>query len=340
MDTFKTESNDTHSVNTQTTPPPPHPVGIPSPIISHNTYFKIHKSFESDNNKLFCIKLLNGVNKVFRQTTNRKFSYKELELTDEFPSWGSSIKLPDKDFDVIIHLIPPSLLGYHGGSCLNNDGNIVVVYGIYNLDNDPSQTNINVVCHEIAHGFGVAIGEYYTTGMLVDFTGVSPEFKVNTYIEDDYWHNDDHKEWLNDPMLIGTTDNPKFSWFSSWIITSGKYREIGPPAPDLESINVNLQYQGQPIPPNYKVGIWRNSKVYQDKIGDFATDNNGSLTFPWKAGINNNIYEALSDNFRIIKVFNRNALVCSYGLSIWDVQKAYIKSDFLSSYCVFLKGGV
>jgi hypothetical protein len=159
------------------------------------------------------------------------------------------------------------------------------------------------MCHEIAHGFGVAVGEYYSIKMLIDFTEKLPEYKVNSIVKDDYWHTPHHIEWLDDPMLLPNPSNPKFCWLSSFLIKSGKYRNADPPLPDLFNIRTKILFNGDPIDPSWDVLVWRNSILYCDKIGTYHSNEDGIVVFSWTAGQYNHWTEAISDNFRIIKVF-------------------------------------
>jgi hypothetical protein len=119
---------------------------------------------------------------------------------------------------------------------------------------------------------------------------------------------------------------------SSYKINSGKYRNGKPLLPNL--FNIKIQFDVS-IDPSWDVVIWRNSKLFYDKIGTYKTDN-GIVTFPWNAGQNNHWSEALSDNFRIIKVFNNGVPILAKGLSIWDVEEAYIKNGFKDTSIVIL----
>lgn len=317
--------------------PEPTPGSDPNRPIYHEVYFKLHKSFDSDFAEPYCKKLLNEVNKVFAKNTNRRFIFRGFDTTDTWPTGASSFIYPDKGFKIIIYIVPPDTDGRQGGSSLIEDGDIIVIYNTYKIENIPTLNDVNTICHEIAHGFGVAIGEYYTIDRLVDFTGIQPEYKVNNLIsKDNYWHTPEKYDWLSDPML-GYPTASKFCWLSSYIINSGKFRCSGPPLPDLNSVHLNLQYNNQPISSSYDIMIWRNSKLFTDKIDTFSSDISGNIDFSWNAGENNHWSEALSDNFRIIKVYDNGKHIMSKGISIWDVQQAYIQSNYSSSYRLTLK---
>ena len=296
---------------------------------SHDVYFKVHNSFSGSTDiNTFCKGITYQVNSVYRKTTCRSFNYKGFEFVDSWPgALSGPFVMPSDGFKIIIYLIPMNP-DWDGSSLIDGDGNTIVFCGIRNITSIPDMGDVNTVCHEIAHGYGVAIGEYYTIKMLVDFTGVQPSYKVSSLLPaDHYWHTPEHTNWLVDPMLMPNPINPRFCWLSSFIINSGKYRTTGPDLPDLDNVKVRVTVNGKPIDKECDVSVWRNSKLANDKIGVFKPDDKGVITFPWNLTSNNKDV-ALSDNFRIIKAFKNGQWVVNKGVSIWDIQTAYIKSGF------------
>lgn len=326
------------------TPPPP--IEVTSPIEGsdpnrvkiHNICFKIHESYNSIYLESFCKELVNQLNSIFSKTTNRRFKYETFELVNDYPTSGtSSFELKPYGFKIVVYIVP-IVNSYEEGTCLIQGDDIIVICNTVSISEKPTRSQIHTICHEIAHGFGVALGEYYSIKLLIDFTGVEPEYKVsNIFLKDNYWHTPEHQDWLEDPMLSSDTTNPKFCWLSSYRISSGKHRTGEPLLPDLFNVRIKIIENDKPLDSSFVVVIWRNSRSFYDKIGEYIPDENGLVTFPWNAGQNNHWTESLSDNFRIIKAFKSGVSVVARGISIWDVEESYIKSNFSSSYEVILR---
>ncbi len=330
MDTFFTESYNSYNPDDMGEPTLGFDINRP---ITHEVYFKVHKSFDTPKLDQICRNFTKQVGYIYGKTTNRQFKYEGVELVSDWPTYSSaSISLPSRKFKIFVYIIPKNSL--LGGTSLIQGDDIVSIINVYSLEDNYI---VNTICHEIAHGFGVAIGEYYSIRLLVDFTGMPPEYKISiTNPKDNYWHNPNHIEWLNDPMLVSNPTDPKFCWLSSYIIKSGKFRDGKPPLPDLFNIKLKILVNNQPIDSSNDVIIWRNSKSFYDRIGIYHTDKDGIVKFSWNAGQNNHWTEALSDNFRIIKIFNGTTPILATGLSIWDVEECYIKSNFSSSCNILL----
>lgn len=334
------ETNFTESIyrNPPTEVDPPIEGSDENRIKIHNVCFKIHESYNSIYLESFCKNIVSKLNYIFSKTTNRRFKYEMFELTINHPTSGtSSFELKPYGFRIIIYIVPRTG-PVEEGSCLIQGDDIIVICNTNSVFETPTRSQLHIICHEIAHGFGVALGEYYSIKLLIDFTGVSPEYKVsNIFLKDNYWHTAEHLNWLEDPMLSSDTTDPKFCWLSSYKISSGKYRNGFPLLPDLFNVRIKILVDNKPIDSSFDVIIWRNSKSFYDKIGEYNSDENGVVIFPWNAGQDNHWTEALSDNFRIVKVFKNSISVSAKGLSIWDVEESYIKSNFSSSYQVVLR---
>lgn len=332
MDLFWTESFERPLPNEVTAPT----FGVdPSRPIIHEMYFKVHEFFDTSNLDQICREYTNKINNIFSKSTNRFFKYEGVELIKEYSLHGqASFILPSRGFKIYVYLVPAVIEVYGAGLIEGDD--ILTIINVKSLTEPSPQWIVNAICHEIAHGFGVAAGEYYSIRLLVDFTGVAPEYKVSCILnQDNYWHTPEHSDWLDDPMLIANPPDAKFCWLSSYLINSGKFRTGEPPLPNLHNIRIKLLYKNVPIDSSWDVVVWRNSKIFYDKINVYRTES-GELEFPWMAGFTNHWTEALSDNFRIIKVFNKGVPVMATGLSIWDVEQSYIQSGFSSSYRVEL----
>lgn len=254
------------------------------------------------------------LNSVLAKTTCRRFITVGVEPADKVPVGGSAWKLPEM-FAVRCYITKRMPFG--ANYLFNEAGDAVLTVDWPSVEPLQSQMMLAIL-HEIGHAFGI-FSEPYGIQSVTDLTMTEPRLRTDySWPErDQYWHAV-KQDWLHDPMLNRNTKTPCFSWLNSWIINKGIYRmPLSAPMPDLMKVRLQLPVKGE-------YSIWRPTPL--PALEMFYVQTFSDDSGPWVMNWGSDAQNALSwDQYRIVKVYPQEGEPFACGLSIFDVQEAFLR---------------
>ncbi|MBU1910914.1 FG-GAP repeat protein, partial [Patescibacteria group bacterium] len=165
------------------------------------------------------VRYVEDINKIYAKSTVRQFVFdpdQHVEIWDKpFPTGGMCNPLkPDYEYHVIIE--KSQLNRSHGGNggCNMFNNNAISSFG-YKLENiwnsndisnddeardDYYRRQLRSLIHELGHGHGLGLSEYYSIGNVTDDSGIEPYIDMKaTDPNNKYWAS--RKDLFLDPML-------------------------------------------------------------------------------------------------------------------------------------------
>lgn len=317
--------------------------------------------------KIFISKYVEDLNFVYSKTTNRIFVFnpeKDLIITNNI-SWDSFVTCtycdysPSEKFDILTiikkrspdYFYPPAGGNLMDGSSINGVYYWEKIYDPNNLltssELDQYGSQVLTMVHEIAHTYGVAIGEYYSLNYILDTTGIEPILDIDLAENYSYWRNKGEDYYKRDPMLglftdvWGSLDNQSdrktlfskaiFSPLSSAIINSGTYRTVPnleqKSLPNMSDITIKVTDSKGNLISNANVKIFEieaYSPFASKILVDDYTNEKGEIAFDWLALTPFESPFSAYHEVRLIKVYKTEYTSSVKYISVFDAQEVKV----------------
>jgi hypothetical protein len=276
--------------------------------------------YAAPHNAVNLARYVDDINFILSKNTNARLTFDPQDIYQftDHPYEGGYIGTLPTTFKIDIYAEQSALFCNGTSNTDPNTGDVVLDGGgehramcwqaVYNPDATDLDVNrywyqITTMLHELAHGFGAGLPEYYWLAVVPDNTGQAPILDVNFWNADDpYWST--HPDFMDDPMTHGIYDPATLNTRAKLLdrvqymdltahVINGVLRN-GWDTADMVNVHI-LDAGGNPVA-GATVDIWTSPDNTISHTTQ-ATDATGTVSFRW-GWARNSVTSA-----RIIKVY-------------------------------------
>ena len=331
------------------------PAGV---IYSHRIKFYLDPQLltNMDEARIRLAKYVNDMNAVLSINTNRRIIFdpaSDLFPATSQPFGNSSFFFPKYDFEIRVFALKSITTQSHGGYATTDESGLLGIGGmnwlaIYDPDKlaDYHQVadywfQVTGLLHELAHGFGAGVGEYYKFALASDQTGIAPIENVNIYnSQDPYWNT--RFEMRFDPLLGTSTKGfSRFSELTANLINSAEFRDAttrqyaNQIMADMRKMQFRVEdLAGRPIA-NAKIRVYRpNSPTL---IKQYYTNSLGEVVIDWKFANYETMVSEFAEGLRIFKISKTGYIPDTMHLNVFDAQNDFIVKNQRTTFRRIIK---
>jgi len=190
----------------------------------HNIVFYLDPALIGPSTASDLMQYVADMNIILAKNTDRRLEYNP--ATGLIPSFDPpqddtySSPLPSDDFDVWVHAVYSGLPNYTTGGYIgvHSGGQMVLagmrwggVHSQYSID---YAKQVYTMLHELAHGFGAGIGEYYSLVYQQDMSAREPLQNIEMLNSADPFRMT-HQDWIGDPLLWNVGGTTRYDFLSA-----------------------------------------------------------------------------------------------------------------------------